>query len=77
MSATTVEGATGTDVPVTVRLRGIGKRFPGVIANDDVNIDVRRGTVHPGTVFYDPNGHVLLVYKVDTTWAPCSLASSS
>ncbi len=46
MSATTVEGATGTDVPVTVRLRGIGKRFPGVIANDDVNIDVRRGTIH-------------------------------
>jgi simple sugar transport system ATP-binding protein len=29
-----------------VRLRGIGKRFPGVIANDDVNIDVRRGTIH-------------------------------
>ena len=31
---------------VAVRLRGIGKRFPGVIANDDVNIDVRRGTIH-------------------------------
>jgi general nucleoside transport system ATP-binding protein len=31
---------------VTVRLRGIGKRFPGVIANDDINIDVRRGTIH-------------------------------
>jgi ABC-type uncharacterized transport system ATPase subunit len=46
LSATTVEGATGTDAPVTVRLRGIGKRFPGVIANDDVNIDVRRGTIH-------------------------------
>jgi general nucleoside transport system ATP-binding protein len=32
--------------PVTVRLRGIGKRFPGVIANDDVNIDVHGGTIH-------------------------------
>ena len=32
--------------PVAVRLRGITKRFPGVVANDDVNIDVRRGTVH-------------------------------
>jgi simple sugar transport system ATP-binding protein len=29
-----------------VRLRGIGKRFPGVVANDDVNLDVRRGTIH-------------------------------
>jgi ABC-type uncharacterized transport system ATPase subunit len=46
VSAPTVEGATETDAPVTVRLRGIGKRFPGVIANDDVNIDVRRGTIH-------------------------------
>jgi simple sugar transport system ATP-binding protein len=35
-----------TDAAVTVRLRGIEKRFPGVIANDDVNIEVRRGTVH-------------------------------
>ncbi len=31
---------------VVVRLRDIGKTFPGVIANHDVNIDVRRGTVH-------------------------------
>jgi simple sugar transport system ATP-binding protein len=36
---------TATD-EVAVRLRGIGKRFPGVIANDDINIDVRRGTIH-------------------------------
>ena len=46
MSAPTVEGATEAAAPVTVRLRGIGKRFPGVIANDDINIDVRRGTIH-------------------------------
>jgi simple sugar transport system ATP-binding protein len=41
--------APATDVDaaeVTVRLRGIGKRFPGVIANDDINIDVHRGTIH-------------------------------
>jgi len=31
---------------IAVRLRGIGKRFPGVIANDDINIDVSRGTIH-------------------------------
>ena len=31
---------------VVVRLRGIGKTFPGVVANHDVDIDVARGTVH-------------------------------
>ena len=44
-SAPTVEEA-APSAPVTVRLRGIGKRFPGVIANDDINIDVQRGTIH-------------------------------
>lgn len=34
------------DVAPAVRLRGIGKRFPGVIANDDINIDVTRGSIH-------------------------------
>ncbi|GAA1965468.1 ABC transporter ATP-binding protein [Nocardioides panacihumi] len=29
-----------------VRLTDIGKRFPGVIANDQVNVTVRRATVH-------------------------------
>ncbi|WP_312871352.1 ABC transporter ATP-binding protein [Streptomyces lonarensis] len=29
-----------------VELRGITKRFPGVVANHDINITVRRGTVH-------------------------------
>ena len=38
--------APDADHAVAVRLRGIGKRFPGVIANDDINIDVRRGTIH-------------------------------
>jgi simple sugar transport system ATP-binding protein len=44
VSEETPPEASGGDV--TVRLTGIGKRFPGVIANDDVNLTVRRGTVH-------------------------------
>ncbi len=32
--------------PVAVRLTGITKRFPGVVANSDINFAVRRGTVH-------------------------------
>ncbi|MFC4004493.1 ABC transporter ATP-binding protein [Prauserella oleivorans] len=31
---------------LAVQLRGITKRFPGVVANSDVNLDVRTGTVH-------------------------------
>jgi simple sugar transport system ATP-binding protein len=37
--------AVGTDVPA-VRLTGITKRFPGVVANSDISFTVRRGTVH-------------------------------
>ncbi len=40
MSDTSEPGA------IAVRLTDIGKRFPGVIANDQVNLTVRRGTVH-------------------------------
>jgi len=29
-----------------LELRGISKRFPGVLANDDVNFDLRPGEVH-------------------------------
>jgi simple sugar transport system ATP-binding protein len=35
-----------TSDSTAVRLTDIGKRFPGVIANDQVNVTVRRGTVH-------------------------------
>src|SRR5947207_979144 len=34
------------DGALAVELRGITKRFPGVLANSDVNIDVRAGEVH-------------------------------
>src|SRR5215467_7550566 len=37
---------TDTAVSDAVQLRGIGKRFPGVIANHDVDITIREGTVH-------------------------------
>ncbi|MER5971796.1 ABC transporter ATP-binding protein [Streptomyces sp. NPDC002055] len=34
------------DSAPAVELRGITKRFPGVVANHDIDITVRRGTVH-------------------------------
>ncbi|MBN1093887.1 ABC transporter ATP-binding protein [Blastococcus sp. TML/M2B] len=39
--------AAGTgDTPYAVELRGITKRFPGVVANRDIELRVRRGEVH-------------------------------
>src|ERR671935_1756664 len=32
--------------PLVLELRGITKRFPGVVANDAVDFDLRRGEVH-------------------------------
>jgi ribose transport system ATP-binding protein len=32
--------------PLAVAMRGITKRFPGVVALDDVTLEVRRGTLH-------------------------------
>jgi len=35
-----------TDSSPAVELRGVTKRFPGVVANSDINLVVRRGEVH-------------------------------
>ncbi len=37
---------TGSGEPLAVELRGITKRFPGVVANSDINLRVRAGEVH-------------------------------
>jgi simple sugar transport system ATP-binding protein len=34
------------DADIVLELRGITKRFPGVLANDNVDFDLRRGEVH-------------------------------
>ena len=39
------DAATGT-APYAVELRGITKRFPGVVANRDIELKVRRGEIH-------------------------------
>src|SRR5689334_24841906 len=44
--AATAAAATGADDAPAVRLEGITKRFPGVVANRDITLTVRRGTVH-------------------------------
>ncbi|MGY2066845.1 ABC transporter ATP-binding protein [Blastococcus sp. SYSU DS0619] len=36
----------GSGAPYAVELRGITKRFPGVVANRDIELRVRRGEVH-------------------------------
>ena len=35
-----------TETPIAIELRDIVKRFPGVVANDGVNLTVRTGTIH-------------------------------
>ena len=35
-----------TDTPNVVSMRGIVKRFPGVLANDQADFDLRRGEIH-------------------------------
>ena len=38
--------ATPGDAAGAIELKGIGKRFPGVIANHDVDITIHGGTIH-------------------------------
>ncbi len=35
-----------SDQPLAVEMRGIVKRFPGIVANDEVDFDLRTGEVH-------------------------------
>ncbi|MFG2227804.1 ABC transporter ATP-binding protein [Streptomyces sp. NPDC048644] len=44
-AAPTSSSPASPDAPA-VELRGITKRFPGVVANHDIHLTVRRGTVH-------------------------------
>ena len=39
-----MEGA--VDRKLAVRLEGITKRFPGVVANQDVSLEVQEGEIH-------------------------------
>ena len=39
--------ATSGDAAGAIELRGIGKRFPGVIANHDIDITIRTGPSTP------------------------------
>src|ERR1700674_5671265 len=32
--------------PIVLEMRGITKQFPGILANDHVDLDLRRGEVH-------------------------------
>ncbi len=44
---------------------GFFRMPPNVENGDTYPIEVSRESVRPGTVFYDPNGHVLVVYRVE------------
>lgn len=44
---------------------GMFRMAGDVEATDTYPIDVTKDSVKPGVVFYDPNGHVLIVYKVE------------
>ena len=46
MAAPAAPAPGSADEAVVVRLEGIAKRFPGVVANRDVSLEVRRGEVH-------------------------------
>jgi ABC-type uncharacterized transport system ATPase subunit len=46
MAAPVASEPAGAGVPYAVELRGITKRFPGVVANKDIELRVRRGEVH-------------------------------
>jgi simple sugar transport system ATP-binding protein len=45
-AATQATGQQSSDAQVAIQLTDIVKRFPGVVANDGVNLTVRQGSVH-------------------------------
>src|ERR1700760_3268129 len=45
-TVTDTPGSRSARAPYAVELTGITKRFPGVVANRDINLRVARGTVH-------------------------------
>ena len=46
MRERTAAGAVGGEAAPAVSLCGIGKRFPGVVANDDISLDFYPGEIH-------------------------------
>lgn len=42
----------------------IGPDYDGKIAQDFYSPAMRPGSIRPGTVVYDPNGHVIVIYEV-------------
>ncbi len=46
-------------------MSGYLRTSPSDESSDTFPIDVRPDTLRPGTVFYDPNGHVLTVFRVE------------
>jgi ABC-type uncharacterized transport system ATPase subunit len=41
-----VPASGGSTSPAALEMRGITKRYPGVVANDRIDLDVRRGEIH-------------------------------
>jgi simple sugar transport system ATP-binding protein len=46
MPSAAAQDQASPDRPLVIELRDIVKRFPGVVANDGVNLSVRQGTIH-------------------------------
>ena len=38
---------------------------PNVEGSDTYPISINKSSLRPGTIYYDPNGHVLIVYKIE------------
>ncbi len=62
---------------INTLLNGIANRImsgylrtpPEDESSDTFPIDIGPGILRPGTVFYDPNGHILTVFKIETNGA--------